>query len=63
MKRERVGSDRSLCDIVCPEDIHDLERYCREEHVIINHCYGYRRQDVNCPETCRYARRLNRATN
>ena len=60
MKDKKLNT-KKLCDIVCPEDIEDLERYCREEEVIINHCYGYYRP--NCPKTCHYAVKLNRAIN
>ncbi len=44
---------RGLCKIINPETIKDLESYCSESRVIIEHCYGYNR--IYCPKTCTYA--------
>ena len=45
-----------LCSVICPEDLPDLDEYCREVKVNILHCYGYGRS--YCPRICTYAKEM-----
>ena len=60
-EKARVAKVRrvsKLCEIISPESITDLPKYCAEEEQTISLCFGYYRASINCPKTCTYAKRM-----
>ena len=55
--RLRVITNKTLSNILLPDELEDLPKYCRQEETIIAHCYGYFKD--YCPKTCNYARSMN----
>ena len=55
-KRDSIICHSGLCEIINPETITNLNKYCTSEEIIINLCYGYAKP--YCPKTCNYAKRM-----
>ena len=55
-QRERRIS-RGLIKIINPENIIDMDKYCREKDFIVKECYGY--YHSYCLGTCTYAKKMD----